>query len=85
VLNALGGISRKFLKKEYDTKPLTLVATQSSSEIYGHNESGLGWLATNDLINRLEVVKEVLEEAKSYTHYEVKELLQEIKEMICED
>jgi len=69
-------------RDEPDSKPLVLRANEAESEIYGNAESSLGSLYTDDLINRLEVVKEIIGEAISSTNVEVKELLDEIKDML---
>jgi hypothetical protein len=79
--NSATVMTYKKLKEEKTIKsnPQTIKA---EDEIYGNIETSLGYLAVSQILEELERTKELISQAKQYTHLEVKELLDEIKEML---
>jgi len=55
---------------------------ESEEEIFGPREASLAFLAEEQILDKLELVKEIIEEAKGFTSSQVVDSLEEIKEMI---
>jgi hypothetical protein len=82
VKNSATTIEYNKLKEEMNNKSHFEPIVEAESEIYGSSEASLGYLAVERVIDELERAKEVIAQAKQFTHYEVRELLDEIGDLI---